>query len=221
LQYTNWDTHGSLITLNFGEDDGVSQPVFKRRETFSFGTESHSISNKSMETRTLISTSDCESDIYEELNENEDSGIFSDSDSGISSLYETVLKYQSVPGTSSNRNSFALPATIKEHENELDSDIVSIGNHLEKLKVCSKLVHIFQRNYSIMFTSDVFAINCDLLTKLPVLNNNMIWERESVSVIKRTMSKTVTRQQQWLRTMLARKKSEKTAVDDSLILLED
>jgi hypothetical protein len=52
-------------------------------------------------------------------------------------------------------------------------------------------------------------MNLDVLTKVPVLNN------------RQAMFKTVTRQQQFLHTMLARMKAEKTGVDDLLKSLED
>jgi len=217
LQYTNWDTYGSLITLNFGDDDRIYKPEFKQRDQFPQVKET----NGFMENSTIIPTSDCESDIYEELTENEDSGTFCDSDSGISSLYETIIKYQSLPGTSSNRNSFVLPETIKETDHELDNDNVSLENHLQKLKVDPKLVHIFQRNYIMVYTSHVFAMEFDVLTKVPVWNNSLIRVQENVSEIKRAMLKTVTRQQQFLRTTLTRMKTEKATVDDFLRSLAD
>jgi hypothetical protein len=148
---SDWDTYGSLITLNFRDDDRVFKP--KRRDTFSFDVtasnrkfsyekESHSFHNGFQESSTIIPTNDCESDMYEEINENEDSGTFCDSDSGISSLYETIIKYQSsLPGTSSNRNSFVLPETIKENDQELDNENLSLENHLEKENVVNCTVH--------------------------------------------------------------------------------
>jgi hypothetical protein len=56
---SDWDTHGSLITLNFGEDDRLFKTDFNRWETFSFGKESHSFQKGFHEISTIISYSDC------------------------------------------------------------------------------------------------------------------------------------------------------------------
>jgi hypothetical protein len=79
--------------------------------------EKHFLLGKSLESSRFISTSDCESEIYE------DSGTFCDSDSGISSLYEPIIKYQSLTGKISNRNSFILLENIEENDLELDKKI--------------------------------------------------------------------------------------------------
>jgi len=209
LQYTNWDAHGSLITLNFGEEQQVRQHL-DTRKTYSDGRECHSF----METRKDIAASDCDSDIYEEIAENEDSGTFCDSDSGISSLYETIVKYQTLPGTSYNRNSFVLPETIKEND-ELDDDLES---HLMRLNVDLKFVHVFQRNYHTKYKSKVFKMEFDVLTNVPICNNHTIRKHNNTSEIKRALLKTALRQQQVLRTMISRMKTEKVGIDDSLRL---
>merc|ERR1719347_943489 len=61
----------------------------------------------------------------------------------------------------------------------------------------------------------------DVLTKLPAWNNHKIRVEENPTQIKRTLLKTVTRQQQVLRTMINKIKAEKAAVDESLLLLRD
>ena len=193
MSLTDWDSYGSLITLHIGADSDSSA---------------------------YIPTSDCESDIYEELPENEDSATFCDSDSGIYSLYETIIKYQAVPATSSHRNSFVLPETITEND-ELDNKNLFLETLLQKLKVDPTLFHVFQRSYRTTHASDVFAMKFDVLSKIPVWNNHIVREQETTSEIKRALMRTVTRQQQVLRTMMTRMKAEKAAVDDSLQLLQD
>jgi hypothetical protein len=109
-----------------------------------------------------------------------------------------------------------LPKTIKENDHELDNENLSFGNHLEILKVDQKLFHIFQRNYSIIHTSHLLAINFDVLTKVPVWNNSLFSGQEKLSEIKRAMLNTISKQKQFLRTMVIRIKSEKACVDDLL-----
>ena len=169
-----------------------------------------------METRADIAASDCESDIYEDITENEDSGTFCDSDSGISSLYETIVKYQTLPGTSYHRNSFVLPETIKEND-EFDDDL---ENQLMRLNVDLKFVHIFQRNYHIKYKSEVFEMEFNVLTNVPIYNSHTIRKHNNTSEIKRALLKTAIRQQQVLRTILSQMKTEKAGVDDSLRLFD-
>jgi hypothetical protein len=89
-------------------------------------------------------------------------------------------------------------STIRENDQDLDNDNLSLGNYLENLKVDPKLFHVFQRNHSIIHISHVLAMNVDALTKVPVWKNCLIRGQGNVSEIKRAMLKTVTRQQQFL-----------------------
>jgi len=216
LQYTNWDTYGSLITLNFGEDDRVVKTEFVRSESLS-----RRIFQNGFLNRSSVIQSECESNIYEEYGENEDSGTFCDSDSGISSLYETIMKYQTLPSTSNNRNSFVWQQTIEEADLELGDNDTASANYLEKLRIDSELVHIFQRNYKTIYTSRAFAMEFDILTEVPMSSNNLAREQESVPEIKQGMLKMVTGQQKTLETMLTKRKTEKEEVDDSIRQLVD
>ena len=212
ISITDWDTHGSLITLHFGEDQPIRKTI-DTRQIFSDGRESHSF----IETRKDITASDCDSDIYEEITENEDSGTFYDSDSGISSLYETIVKYQTLPATSYNRNSFVLPETINEND-ELDNSLEVL---LNRLNVDIKFFHIFQRNYHTKYKSGVFEMEFDVLNNVPNWNSHTIRKHDNTSEIKRALLKTAMRQQQILRTMMSRMKTEKVGVDDSMRLFDE
>jgi len=214
LQYTNWDTFGSVITLNFGDEFSARQH-FNKRKSFSNGRESHSFQNTFIE-----ATSDCDSDIYEDINWNEDSGNYYDSDSGISSLYETIIKYQTLPRTTCNRNSFVLPKTIDENE-ESDNENNFLDHNLEKLKVDPKLFHLFHRNYRAVHTSAVFAMDFDVLTRASVITNHVITLRGNSSEIKRTLLKAVTKQQQVFSSLIKKMKAEKADVDNSLRFIEE
>ena len=207
ISITDWDTHGSLITLHFGEDQPI-QKTIDTRQIFSDGRESHSF----IETRKDITASDCDSDIYEEITENEDSGTFYDSDSGISSLYETIVKYQTLPAISYNRNSVVLPETINEN-GELFNDL---DIYLNRLNVEPKFFHVFQRNYRIKYNSGVFEMEFNVLNNIPIWNSPKIRKHDNTSEIKRALLKNAIRQQQILRTMMSRIKMEKVGVDDSL-----
>jgi len=211
LKYTNWETFGSLITINFGVDDSEYKLSKKNNDTF----------DHAKETKGFEEHSDCESDIYEELSMNEDSSNYCDSDSGISSLYETIIKYQALSSNSYNRYCSILPQTIKKNGEELDNNNFFITNLLHKLKVDPRLFYIFQRNYTLVYTSHVFGMKFDVLTKVPAWNKNLVGTRENLAEIKRELFRKVTRQQQFLRGMMTRLKTDKTNADGLLKIIGD
>jgi len=193
LKYTNWDTYGSLITLNFGDEENNT----RSRSNSCNGQINKIAKRKSGKMEKAESYSD----------------------SGVSSLYETILKYQSLPKHSSDRN---LGNWNIKSDPRLDC---MLEKYVHKLEIHPKLFPIFLRKYKTPIMTSTFA------TPLNILDHIDNWTEdvsvfsnyeENVADMKQKMLMLIARQQQVLRIKLRSLKKDKAFLDESLNLaLED
>ena len=136
LFVTAWNTTGSLITLNLSSLDRKI-----RSEENSY--------------------QECESGVSDETLAHDDSGYYGDSDSGVSSLYETINRQEQIQESARHN------PIIRQQDEE--GQCVNISKDNKKLilqKLNPSLQHIFNRSHRRRNKSDEFGFELDVLEKL-------------------------------------------------------
>jgi len=130
LKETNWSTTGSLITLNFSSDE---DRILKE-----------------------IAYEDTEHDDAKAILSHDDSGYYCDSDSGVSSLYDTI----------NTHNSMISIINSEEENQELEKCSQRLNkSFLQNLDPF--LLHIFTRDFNRTVTSEKFSLKLDISSRLP------------------------------------------------------
>ena len=123
-------TTGSLITLNFSSDENkiIKETAYE----------------------------DTEHDDTHNIHSNDDSGYYYDSDSGVSSLYDTINTQNSI-------------RSINDSDEET-KEIKNCSQNLNKTvfqNLDPSLLHIFTRDYNKTVTSEKFSLKLDISSRLP------------------------------------------------------
>jgi hypothetical protein len=183
LNETTWNTTGSLITLNFSSDD-----------------------------KKIIEETSYEDTEYEDTDDtlaHDDSGYYCDSDSGVSSLYDTI-------------NS-SYTKSIQDSENEKDNSKCSEKSSSQyKISVENlepALQHILTRDYRRTVRSEVFGLSLDLSSELP--SSTIAQGFPLHSCCKNHLARAVINRQEELNKYSLQLREEIRSIDDKLSDLEE
>jgi len=126
---TNWNNTGSLITLNFSSDEDkiIKETAYE----------------------------DTKHDDNYDTHDHDDSGYYCDSDSGVSSLYDTINTHNDLPSIHDS-----------DKENKVLEKCSQSLNKFLLQKLDPSLLHIFNRDYNRTVTSEKFSLKLDISSKL-------------------------------------------------------
>jgi len=126
---TNWTNTGSLITLNFSSDEDkiIKETAYE----------------------------DTKHDDNYDIHDHDDSGYYCDSDSGVSSLYDTINTNNSLPSINDS-----------DKENKVLEKCSQSVNKFLLQNLDHSLLRIFNRDYNTTVTSEKFSLKLDISSKL-------------------------------------------------------
>lgn len=207
LKFTNCSTHGSLITLRFSEDDELIDKDMRRWSSYTLSSNTKFQPKIEENINNVTDSLEYEETIYETIDQLKKRDFYDwDSDSGISSLYETIREIQSVP---------------QNYQKARKDDIRKSSEYiLEKVKIDPKLFYIFQRKYE-----DVNFISLSM--KIKILANVSNWMtnfstvEETVGEMKQRILQLLTMQQDQLCTLLKKRRKISEEINNSLRACQD
>jgi hypothetical protein len=156
--------------------------------------------------------SECENSIPYVTFAQDDSGYFCDSDSGISSLYETIRK-QSYLGNCEEKDRLSSNSSGNISQNEKHKEEMKIKVNIQHLE--PSLRQIFLRDYQRTIASEQFEYKFDLGMLL-----NLTAESDVDDCCKRHLTEVVMRRHKLLNRILSNLSQELQIVDNNISTLE-